>query len=255
MAESMLPQERPIFYVYVIFRPDGRPCYVGKGKGRRDQHHARFSHNRHLKHIFAKAGGSLPTVRIHEHLTDDQACAYELALIAAIGRLSLGTGPLVNLCDGGDGRAGSIRTEEQCRQFSVIRKGKKHTPEALARMREVKLGVRRSEESKAKQSATITGRKRPEHSAALKGRPRPEVRARQLGRKCPEHSTRMTGNKNSLGKNLGNSNAARITESDVRAIKDKIAAGWKQRRIAAFHNVSQSRVSAIATGQSRSNVT
>ncbi len=227
MGDRTLAPERREFYVYVIFRPNGIPCYVGKGHGRRDQHHSRFTHNRHLKHIFALAGGTLPVVRIHETLTDEQACAYELALIAAIGRKSLGTGPLVNLCDGGGGAAGAIRSEDFCRRMSVLHKGRKRSPETLALMSQVRIGTRRSEESKAKQSATMIGRKRPGHSAMMKGRLRPDVRAKVKGVLNPR---------------------CKLTEDDVRKIKARIAIGEKMTYIARDYGMCKSTVCRIAKG-------
>lgn len=93
------------FYVYVSFRLDGRPCYVGKGRGNRWLNYKRRKdHNPHLWNIIQAAGGRIPTVKIHEGLTESEAFATEVALIAAIGR-EVDGGPLVNLTGGGDGAA------------------------------------------------------------------------------------------------------------------------------------------------------
>ena len=102
MAKDTLP--RSDFYVYVIFRPNGVPCYVGKGQKDRWLHHAKKCHNRHLASIYAQAGGSLPLVKVREGLSEFHALQTEVALISAIGRGS--SGPLVNLTDGGDGVSG-----------------------------------------------------------------------------------------------------------------------------------------------------
>ncbi len=98
-------------YVYVIFRPDGEPCYVGKGRGGRWLRHVTRSHNPHLQNIYAMADGHLPIVKVREDITDVEAIETEIALIAAIGRECHG-GPLVNQTDGGDGTAGAKMTEE-----------------------------------------------------------------------------------------------------------------------------------------------
>src|SRR5579859_4183589 len=103
---------RSDFYVYVIFRPNGIPCYVGKGHGKRDQlHEVKGSHNLHLRAIFELAGGKLPRVRLREGLTDKEALALEIVFIRAIGREIHG-GPLVNQTDGGEGGSGAIRSVE-----------------------------------------------------------------------------------------------------------------------------------------------
>lgn len=108
MADAGLP--RSDFYVYVIFRPNGVPCYVGKGRGKRDKfHETKGSHNAHLNAIIRLAGGSLPTVRTRSGITESEAFETEMLLIHIIGREIVG-GPLVNQSDGGEGPTGIIRS-------------------------------------------------------------------------------------------------------------------------------------------------
>ena len=126
MVDDTLPQERCDFYVYVIFRPSGEPCYVGKGKGNRWKQHAKHSYNPNLKRIYANAGGDLPIIKFRDGLTDAEAIVLEMALIAAIGRKKDG-GPLVNLTDGGDGPIGMVLSAE-----SRAKIGKAHTGKTLS---------------------------------------------------------------------------------------------------------------------------
>lgn len=98
-------------YVYILFRPNGVPCYVGKGHGERWMRRDRHKQNPHLASIIRLAGGDLPAVKVREGLTDADACMIERALIAAIGREADG-GPLVNLTNGGDGTAGAKMSPE-----------------------------------------------------------------------------------------------------------------------------------------------
>ncbi len=153
MAERNLPERRS--YVYVIFRPDGTPCYVGKGKGNRWAMHALgypTTTNRHLSAIYAQAGGDLPVVKVREDLSDSEAIKIEIALIAAIGREAHG-GPLVNFTDGGDGVTGWKQSEETKRRrsekmkgnhlrvgYEPWMKGKTHSPEIRAQISAKKKG-------------------------------------------------------------------------------------------------------------------
>ena len=112
MVEATVAQERRDFYVYVIFRPNGAPCYVGKGHGSRWRRHERGSHNLHLRRIYDQYRADLPIVKVREHLYESEAFEAEIALIAALGRQQHG-GCLVNLTDGGEGVRGHIKTPEQ----------------------------------------------------------------------------------------------------------------------------------------------
>lgn len=141
MVDPTIPQMRRDFYVYILFRPDGRPCYVGKGCGKRDKKHEKYgSHNPHLSAIIKNAGGSLPAVRFRDGISDAEAHSLERLLIAAIGREIHG-GPLVNQTDGGEGVSGAVRS-----------------PETLARMSAAQMGKKASRETKRKHSLSRTGR-------------------------------------------------------------------------------------------------
>lgn len=114
------------FYTYVIFYPDGVPCYVGKGRGKRWRKHiAGTSHRAELRNLFRKHRDNVPIVIVRDGLSELDAFATEAALIAAIGRRDLFTGPLLNRTDGGEGCAGRIVTQEHRVNLSQSHKGKK----------------------------------------------------------------------------------------------------------------------------------
>lgn len=161
------------FYVYVLFRKNGIPCYVGKGRGRRWLKHEKHSHSAHLKAIFRSAGGDLPRVKIRENISESEAMRLEVALISAIGREAIG-GPLVNQTDGGDGISGWKHTEAVRAKMSASRQGEnapflgKHlSVEAKAALRESHLGTKHSDETRAKMSFAHRGRV---HSEATKAK-------------------------------------------------------------------------------------
>lgn len=107
--------QRPVHYVYILRRPDGRPFYVGKGYGLRV-----FQHENEARHPNDRASnayklnvirsiwrsGLKPTYEI-DLITalPDEAYAREAALIGLYRRLHEG-GPLTNLAAGGGSTAG-----------------------------------------------------------------------------------------------------------------------------------------------------
>jgi hypothetical protein len=162
-------------YIYLLFRENGAPFYVGKGRGKRESGHEGEARNGHtatrhdiVRDMMAR-GLEIPKVRLHEDLTNSVANVYERALIAAIGRADKGLGPLANLTDGGDGTSGHRRTREAIAKTAAARRGMKHTPEALSKMRAASLGKAWLPASRAKVSAALKGRpKSAEHVAKLK---------------------------------------------------------------------------------------
>ena len=143
----------PSFYVYMLFRLNGMPCYVGKGKGDRwKRHQGRTKNsNRHLGSIIDQAraiGKELPRIKVCENMTEDAAFELERLLIGCIGRSE--DGPLVNLTDGGDGPSGY-----------------KPDPCAVERRAAKLWGTTQSAESNALRSAALKGKaKSPDHIAA-----------------------------------------------------------------------------------------
>ena len=183
-------------HVYIVFRPDGTPCYVGKGSGARwKRHNRRCAHNKHLASILAAAGGDLPVVKIRDGLTNAEACEIEVALIAAIGREANG-GVLVNQTDGGEGAVGWAHSQETKSKIGRANKNpgegtrqklrdnpNRHifSPAELAKSAEARRGKSLPKEHRIKISAGLSGRSMSK-----------ETRARL--------SASLAGNKNCVGK-------------------------------------------------------
>lgn len=127
------------YYVYVIFRWNGIPCYIGKGQGDRWNVHSVRSCNNHLKSIVAQSHSTLPVLKLREELTESEAFETEIALIAAIGRGK--RGPLVNQTDGGEGSSGYKHAAASIEKFSASLRGRKQSPEAIAKRAAARVGV------------------------------------------------------------------------------------------------------------------
>jgi len=107
-------------YVYAHYTPDGKVFYIGKGSGQRawkTQHRNKYWHN-----IVNKYGYQAKILA--SNLIEGQANAIEQAWIAVYGRRDLGTGCLVNMTDGGEGKTGARHTAEAKTKMSIAKKGK-----------------------------------------------------------------------------------------------------------------------------------
>ena len=193
--------EENVYYVYVYFRRNGEPFYVGKGKGSRYKDHLRAvkkqQHwNVYFARVLAKEGVDAPVVIIRDGLSEQEAFAVEGALIRAIGRAANG-GPLTNMTDGGEGISGYRHTEdarEASRQRMLGDKrnlGLRRSDETKLLLRAAKLGKKHSPEFVERRVAPLRGRKRPNNEveriratrlAEFAGPRGTELRARRCGR-------------------------------------------------------------------------
>lgn len=90
------------FYVYEHATEDGEVFYVGKGRG--DRAWAKDGRNKFWRSVERKHGRVVYIVR--DGLSEPEAFDMEKRLIAHHGRRDEGTGTLVNLTPGGEGKAG-----------------------------------------------------------------------------------------------------------------------------------------------------
>jgi hypothetical protein len=96
-----------------------RPLYAGKGKGPRMYSHLKLAERGERSSRKFRTLGKLeelglePIIVFTENLVDEaRAFAFEIDLIAGIGRSDLKLGPLVNHTDGGEGVAGLVFTKK-----------------------------------------------------------------------------------------------------------------------------------------------
>ena len=94
--------------------------------------------------------GVQPIIGIYAGLDEEFAFFLEEELIAKFGRKQLGTGPLLNKTDGGEGGKGAVLSDETRNKLKMAWLGKKHSAEAKAKMsRHVKSDEHRRNLSKA----------------------------------------------------------------------------------------------------------
>lgn len=166
------------FYVYEHMRNDaGVVFYVGKGTGRRAC--SRYGRSDYWNRIVSKAGGF--SVRmVADCVDEDFAFLVEMERVDQLRRLGFN---LCNMTDGGEGSSGwtpskewkthqsQIRIgrgfkEETRKKLSDSHKGKKKTPEHIAKIVESKRGFIHSDTTKKKMSDAQRNRNQNERSTA-----------------------------------------------------------------------------------------
>lgn len=130
--ESIAP---PQFYVYILCRPNGKPFYVGKGKGHRVYDHdteARSGHNCHKCNVIRKIwkqDGQIQRYIVFQTDDESEAFAYEVETIALYGRANLANGT-----DGGEGISGAILSPLTRKRQSNATRLRLSSPDERARI-------------------------------------------------------------------------------------------------------------------------
>lgn len=143
--------------VYRHLKPNGEVFYIGIGDKKRP--YKKVGRNKLWTNIVNKYGYEVQILK--EGLSWEEATELECILIDYYGRRDLGTGPLVNMTDGGEGVLNYTHSEETKKRLSKAHKGKKHSEEHRLKVSEAHTGKKRSEEHKAKMSEVNKGEKNP----------------------------------------------------------------------------------------------
>jgi hypothetical protein len=204
------------FYTYMHFRGDtGQPCYVGKGRG--DRAWSKGGRNPHWHNIEKAHGVRVELLALWS--TNAEAVAHEVFLIDCLRSIGL---PLVNITAGGEGALGRRLTDEAKARIGAANRGRKKTPEQIARHSEASLGRVFSAEHRSKLATAQRGVKRsPEEIAAYLPALRaamanPEVRAKIAAaangrRASPEARARMSASR--VGRKASPETRARMSAS------------------------------------------
>jgi hypothetical protein len=163
------------FYTYAWLRENGTPYYIGKGSGRRAWKES------------GRAGKARkpPENRIlilKGNLTEEEAFKHEIYMIAIYGRVDNGTGILHNYSDGGEGL--SNPAPEVIAKIVEKRKGYKHSPETIEKLREKAKHRRRpTEEENRRNSERNKGEKNSRFGAVVTEETRQKISKANVGRK------------------------------------------------------------------------
>lgn len=179
------------FYVYALFRETGLPFYIGKGCGNRWERHERHarcgiqSHKCAIIRDIQLRGFAVIRVKLHEGLTETVAHAYEIALIKAIGRGD--GGPLVNHTSGGDGVSGLKFSLETRAKMSTAHRGKKMSPESIAKGVETRRGLPRRKLSPERVANLVEANRGKKRSTEARIRMSAAQRGRRLSAEARAH--------------------------------------------------------------------
>lgn len=197
------------YYVYQLrLETSEKPFYIGKGCGYRMGEHfrpsslAKRSHKNHVINKAIREGDGVSREILFQNLTESEAHAKEIELIAFYGRRVNG-GCLTNATDGGEGVSGYRPTPETIEKIAAKKRGKPLSDEHKKNISASLVGRTMSVESVDKTSSANRGKKRsPEQieksSKALRGIKRKEStkvamsESRKGKPKSPEHITAMT---------------------------------------------------------------
>lgn len=177
------------FYAYIHCKPDGTPFYVGKGAIERVRLRKR-KHNKWHQNVVNKYGQENILVGSLECSSEETSFDLEKGLIK---RLKLMGVEIVNQTNGGDGRSGSVVSEDVKKKISEKLKGSKNF-----------LGQKHSPEARAKISKSLLGNKRG-YGKIFTEEHRKKLKIAGMGRLFSEETkakiaSKLFGNKNCLGK-------------------------------------------------------
>jgi DNA-binding XRE family transcriptional regulator len=110
-------------YIYGEYKFDYEPFYVGKGKnGRYKVKYGRTLIFKNKINKIKKLKLEPVIIKLFENLSEEESLNKEIELIDKIGRIDLGTGPLINKTIGGDGVSGYKFSEEKIERIAIKRR-------------------------------------------------------------------------------------------------------------------------------------
>jgi hypothetical protein len=184
-------------YVYIWKTPEGQPFYVGLTKNTRRMNPRNNGHRNWLcRQKLLELNVESVVIEFHIVTTVTDAQELERKLIEEYGRIQMGTGPLTNLREGGEGAKGmSDEGKERLRQRMLDPNHPIRSPEALAK----KFARLNSPDVKALFLGEANPAKRPEVRAKIKAKwEDPEHRAKIIAARVGKKRNLPESTKNAL---------------------------------------------------------
>jgi hypothetical protein len=126
------------YYTYAYLREDGTPYYIGKGIGRRIN----------KPHGYVPVPPSNRRIFLKQNMTESDALRHERYIISIVGRKNIGTGPLINITEGGENGGGGWNkgmtmnfSPDRGDKISQSLKGYKKTTEHLTNISNSRMGI------------------------------------------------------------------------------------------------------------------
>lgn len=167
--------------VYRHIRLDkNEPFYIGISNNDEKRPYSKHSRNNYWRHIVNITDYEIDI--LFDDLSWEDACEKEKEFIKLYGRKDLGTGTLVNMTDGGEGKVGYKHSEETLKKISDNCKGKRlghtYTDDVIEKIRKGNQGKIVSDDTKKKQSEAKKGK-----SGSRRGKKFEYIKAKII--KCP----------------------------------------------------------------------
>ncbi len=246
------------------------PFYVGKGKGKRFEE-IYWSRNSFFKNKINKIKklGFIPVIfKLYENISEEESFEFEKQLIKEIGRFDLGTGPLVNMTNGGEGSSGLIFSKEHRKKLSEKNKERVFSEKTRKKISENKkgennpnFGKSRSKEIKNKISYSKKGYHHSEETKnkiSLKNKEKNHpLFGKHHSKKSIELMSRTRKEKfknNELSLKGESSPRHKLLNKKIIQIKMLIKLGFGNKEISEIYGVNRKTISNIKTGKTWSHI-
>jgi hypothetical protein len=184
---------KPGKFKYGNYEFEYEPFYIGKGKGDRiktslnnynnkDSKKCKNHYKRNKINKIKSLGGDIKILKIYSNIKENYALFIERYLIFRIGKSIEGKGPLVNICNGGEGVSGYKHSKETLKKISQKSKNRIVSEETRKKISISNKGRIKTSEERKKLSISHTGKKLSDETkkklSIINSKPKPKLRSK-----------------------------------------------------------------------------